>query len=381
MSFFSWLRDRRAAPKIETFSPLPRLPLPPPLHLPAGRFRFIALDVETANSSAASICQVGLAFVSEDGGIEVASSYVDSGHRFSAFNTQLHGIGPDHVAGAPSFPLLFHHLAPMLSQHLIIQHSNFDRQAFRAACGEHGIEMPEWTWADSVRVARRAWPEFKGNGGHGLAHLKKALRLDFQHHDAGEDAKAAAMVVLKAETQTGMPLERLISSAPVRRSDADPAASKASRGALALPDPTPHLDNLVQLIALLEEREQLAAEEINRLREAKLRQVKAQRVGWKDPDDDIPWLALSEEERAAAANDLAIHVENLRVQCDCYFRTGSLPAPHSAMRIAIILARAKLADQERAFLTAWCRHFRHAESGRTYGELVKRAEKRGALPR
>ncbi len=39
----------------------------------------------------------------------------------------------------------------------------------------------------------------KGNGGHGLANLKQVLNLDFHHHDAGEDARAAAMVVLRAQ--------------------------------------------------------------------------------------------------------------------------------------------------------------------------------------
>ncbi len=66
-----------------------------------------------------------------------------------------------------------------------------------------------------MQIARRAWPEFSGNGGHGLAHLKQALALDFVHHDAGEDAKAAAMVVLRAEAQTGLRLEELIG--PARR--------------------------------------------------------------------------------------------------------------------------------------------------------------------
>jgi DNA polymerase III epsilon subunit-like protein len=39
----------------------------------------------------------------------------------------------------------------------------------------------------------------KGNGDHGLASLKGYLGLSFEHHDAGEDARAAAEVVLYAE--------------------------------------------------------------------------------------------------------------------------------------------------------------------------------------
>ena len=59
--------------------------------------------------------------------------------------------------------------------------------------------MPEWIWKDSVQVARQAWLEQKIKGGHGLASLKSYLGLSFEHHDAGEDARAAAEVVLRAE--------------------------------------------------------------------------------------------------------------------------------------------------------------------------------------
>ncbi|WP_235857843.1 hypothetical protein [Marimonas lutisalis] len=40
----------------------------------------------------------------------------------------------------------------------------------------------------------------KDNGGHGLASLKQHLGLRFEHHDAAEDARAAAEVVLMAES-------------------------------------------------------------------------------------------------------------------------------------------------------------------------------------
>ncbi len=178
--------------------------------LPDGAFRFIALDVETACSDAASICQIGLACVEADNGIQTFSMLVDPRSRFDPFNTGLHGIGPDHVSGAPTFRDAFGTLLPLLSRHHLVQHSNFDKRAVNAACLSSGIDMPALHWSDSVAIARRAWPELRGNGGHGLANLKKALSLNFQHHDAGEDARAAAMVVLHAEERLAMPFEGLI---------------------------------------------------------------------------------------------------------------------------------------------------------------------------
>ncbi len=177
--------------------------------VPTGDFRFIALDVETACGAASSICQIGLACVAADNAIQTFSMLVDPDTHFDAFNVQLHGIGPEHVVGAPCFTEALSTLLPLLSKHHLIQHSSFDKRAIAAACQSCGIATPDLQWSDSVVIARRAWPELKGNGGHGLASLKRTLDLAFHHHDAGEDARAAALVVLHAEARLQVSFEEL----------------------------------------------------------------------------------------------------------------------------------------------------------------------------
>ncbi|MDF2231605.1 exonuclease domain-containing protein [Albimonas sp. CAU 1670] len=194
------LRDRFGRPPP---GEAPRRPVP------AAAYRFVALDVETACGPVSSICQIGLACVRHDGGIESWSTFVDPGAGVAFTNTWLHGIGRAHVAGAPAFPDALDLLAPLLGRQPLIQHSGFDSRTVAAACALAGREAPAWLWLDSVRIARAAWPEFKGNGGHGLGHLKKALALDFLHHDAEEDARAAAQVVLKAEERLGLPFDAI----------------------------------------------------------------------------------------------------------------------------------------------------------------------------
>lgn len=180
--------------------------------LPSGSFRFIAVDVETSCSDPASICQIGIACVRADGRIETYAMLVDPRTRFSAFNVQLHGIRPEHVEGAPDFSTAFEQLAPLLSCHQLIQHSGFDKRAIQAASSASGLDASSWQWTDSVKIARRAWPEFLGNGGHGLGHLKTRLGLSFEHHDAGEDAKAAAQVVLRAEERMQMSFDSILAA-------------------------------------------------------------------------------------------------------------------------------------------------------------------------
>ncbi|TKD17837.1 DEAD/DEAH box helicase [Rhodobacter capsulatus] len=190
----------------ETFR-APSGAIPP---LPDAEYRFVALDVETANGDCASICQIGLACVRPDGTIDSWSSYIDPEVPFAPFNTQLHGIGPAKVRGAPRFFEVIARLEPLLSRHVIFQHSGFDQRAISGAFALAGLSEPDWRWQDSVRIARCAWPEFRGKGGHGLAHLKDRLCLDFAHHDAAEDARAAALVVLKAEQRLGCAFDDIL---------------------------------------------------------------------------------------------------------------------------------------------------------------------------
>lgn len=173
-------------------------PQPRVTPFPKGPFRFFALDVETANNDRGSVCQIGVACVRPDNSIETWVTYVDPQVERWVF-TYLHGISARTVQGAPTFAEILPVLQGALDGATVYQHSGFDRSAVAAACGNCGLTVPQWDWRDSVQVARAAWPELRGNGGHGLASLKQHLGLVFEHHDAGEDARAAAEVVLIAE--------------------------------------------------------------------------------------------------------------------------------------------------------------------------------------
>ncbi len=182
-----------AAPRVMAACGLPSFP--------AGPFRFFALDVETANHNRGSICQVGVACVRPDNSIDTWVTLVDPQTETWQFS-YLHGITNAMVQDAPTISAVISALDGVLQGQTVYQHSGFDRSAVRAACQHLGREEPTWDWQNSVSVARRAWPELKGNGGHGLGFLKTHLGLQFMHHDAGEDARAAAEVVLMAEYGT-----------------------------------------------------------------------------------------------------------------------------------------------------------------------------------
>ena len=74
-----------------------------------------------------------------------------------------------------------------------------------AAFARYGLRRPLGVrWLDSARIAQRAWPRRYALRGYGLSNLAGALGISFAHHDALEDAEAAAQVVLRACTETGL---------------------------------------------------------------------------------------------------------------------------------------------------------------------------------
>ena len=72
-----------------------------------------------------------------------------------------------------------------------MSHTPFDRQALEQAMGKYGLQLPQVRWLDSAQIARRAWPDRYGRGGRSLKKITADLGIEFQHHDAEEDARAA----------------------------------------------------------------------------------------------------------------------------------------------------------------------------------------------
>jgi DNA polymerase-3 subunit epsilon len=158
---------------------------------------FVAIDVETANADRASICQVGLAVFE---GARLAHEWktlVDPKDHFDSLNVSIHGIDEDAVKGAPTFEQVAPHLAGHLADRVVVSHTSFDRVALARAFEDAGLELPQCTWLDSARVARRTWEDVARRG-YGLGPLCQRIGYTYQAHDALEDAKAAAMVLLAA---------------------------------------------------------------------------------------------------------------------------------------------------------------------------------------
>ena len=192
-----------------------------------GALDFVVVDVETACSRVSSICQIGI--VDFKDGVEVFEyeTLVDPRDRFSPFNTRIHGITCDHVVGSPTFGDIHAAVDGHLAGRITVAHSFFDKGALGAACAVHGRSIIGTTWLDSVRVARRAWPDLSS---HRLNVLTRFLGVPHTHHDALSDARAAGMVIVRAIEYTGIGLAGWLTPTNAR---GGPAPKPAATGPLS----------------------------------------------------------------------------------------------------------------------------------------------------
>lgn len=183
--------------------PVP-LPVPPEKLSPQMLVDFFAIDVETASRSRHSICQIGIAAFHEGREVWGREILIDPLCDFDIFCTRIHGLTASDVRGAPDFGWMHEVLHEMLSGRLLVAHSDFDQQAFAAACGHHGKPGITAVWIDTVSVARLAWPELPD---HKLPTVCDEIGHDLVHHQALEDARAAGQVLLRAMAETGHSLD------------------------------------------------------------------------------------------------------------------------------------------------------------------------------
>lgn len=194
---------------------------------------FIALDVETANSDLSSICSVGLVHFKNGEPFRTFSFLVDPEDSFDFMNISIHGITPEDVAGKPTMREIFPLISMTLSDFVIAHHTAFDRVAFARATAKCGFPELQVNWLDTARVSRRAWERF-AYAGYGLENLAREFEIEFRHHEAAEDARAAGLILLRALVETGLTIEEWIERArfPLREKQTVRAATGNPDGPL-----------------------------------------------------------------------------------------------------------------------------------------------------
>jgi DNA polymerase-3 subunit epsilon len=156
---------------------------------------FLALDFETANETRGSACAVGVVLVRDGEVIAEGSSLIDPEQAFNSYNIYIHGIDEEAVRGAPTFPRIWPQLAGLLDRSRVVAHNaTFDMSVLRNAAARYDLTSgPAFDLFCTYRLAKRVWTDLPS---YSLGYLAPRLGVHFDHHDAGEDARACAEVAI-----------------------------------------------------------------------------------------------------------------------------------------------------------------------------------------
>lgn len=163
--------------------------------------QFVVIDVETANPDYSSICSVGIVEFENGEIVSEWSTLVDPEEPFYKPYTDIHRIESWMVRGKPTFPQIYEEIISRVSQKILCTYSPFDKTAIRQVTEKYHLAIPEYSHLDIMRVVRRVWKEFSTSG-YGLGNISKYLNIEFDHHDALEDARAAGKVLLRASGES-----------------------------------------------------------------------------------------------------------------------------------------------------------------------------------
>lgn len=195
---------------------------------------FTAIDFETANSSSASACSVGMVKVRDGRLVDRAYWLIKPpiGHdEFWEWNTRIHGLVAADVVDALLWTEQLPDLVAFADGDILVAHNaGFDMGVISAACVATYVETPAFDYACSLQIARKTY----NLDSYRLPVAAMAAGFeDFDHHNALADAEACASIMVHA----------------AKRHDVDDVASLvvATNGKLgAIGAPAPELTAIVR---------------------------------------------------------------------------------------------------------------------------------------
>lgn len=158
---------------------------------------FVALDFETANSSRDSVCSIGLVEY-EQGQLKQEYYRLVKPKRnyFSSFNIGIHGIKEQDVEDASEFGELWEReIRDLIEGKLVVAHNaQFDMSVLRAVLDQYNLPYPMIAYNCTVNISKKTWHLPKYN----LNIVSDHLGIPLNHHQALDDARASAQILVKA---------------------------------------------------------------------------------------------------------------------------------------------------------------------------------------
>lgn len=172
---------------------------------------FYAIDFETANYSKHSACSLALVKVENSRIVDEYYTLIQPETDFYWKNIQIHGIRPEDVVNAPKFPVVWNQIQQCFQENqLVVAHNaSFDCGVLAGCLDYYGLAQPHYLSLCTVKTSRKLFPEMPN---HRLNTVCEQLNIQLNnHHDALEDSRACAEILLYQEQQFGTePLKKLV---------------------------------------------------------------------------------------------------------------------------------------------------------------------------
>ncbi|GGH94255.1 exonuclease domain-containing protein [Arthrobacter liuii] len=199
---------------------------------------FTAIDFETANGFRGSPCSVGLTKV-RGGRIVAEASWLmrpPPGYdHFDHNNVRIHGITATDVAGTRRFGELFPEIGAFIGDDVLAAHNAaFDLGVIRSALEVSGLPGPAYDYVCTVMLSRRCYSLVSNSLPFAAEEAGVPL---VNHHDAAEDARACAGILIDIAARNGAnsiaELYLSLGLAMPRQQAFDPATGDLSKPSLA----------------------------------------------------------------------------------------------------------------------------------------------------
>ncbi|WP_379132841.1 3'-5' exonuclease [Paenibacillus sp. sgz500958] len=156
---------------------------------------FIAIDFETANSSRSSACALGL--IQVQAGIITGEHHwlIDPQQHFDGRNIAIHGISPSMVRGKPTFTELWPTVQPLLQDQMVVAHNaSFDMSVLRYCLDGAGLPYPPFQYMCTYQLGKKMLDHLPS---HKLNVISEHYGIALKHHDALDDARACASILIR----------------------------------------------------------------------------------------------------------------------------------------------------------------------------------------
>ncbi len=157
---------------------------------------FAAIDFETANQHASSVCSVGVVIVRNGEIVDKFYSLIyPRPDFFTYWTTRVHGLTMQDVDDALPFPDVWEKIADRIAGLPLVAHNSpFDERCLKAVHEVYHMDYPDYVFYDTCRAAKREMPFLCNHQLHTVA-AECGYNLA-NHHHALADAEACAVIAM-----------------------------------------------------------------------------------------------------------------------------------------------------------------------------------------